>query len=104
MRNLVHQMTYQPKIILWLVFFFFAFICTVIPFLGPAFLGFIIYRIIKMGEVQRLADAYIPTVLGIIGHSLIFHLPSWPLENFVIVTFFNILCFAAGGVWVRFLS
>jgi hypothetical protein len=104
MRTLVKRLSYEWRIISWLVFFFFAFIVTVVPFLGPAFLGFIIYRMVKMGEVKRLVDAYIPVVLGIMAHSLILYLPSWPFEDFIIVTFLNLYCFAAGSAWVRFLS
>jgi len=104
MRNLVRKMSYQPKIILWLVFFFFAFICNFIPFMGPTLLGFIIYKITQMGEIKRLADAFAPTVLGFIAYSLIFYLPSWSFENFVIVTFFNVFIFAIGSAWARFLS
>lgn len=104
MRSLVHKLSYEPKVILWLVFFFFAFVCTVVPFGGPIFLGFIIYRIVKMGELKSAVDAFAPTVLGIITFSLIFYLPSWPFENFVIVTFFNLLCLGVAPGWVRFFS
>lgn len=104
MRNLVHKLSYEPKIILWLVFFFFAFICTVLPLGGPIFLGFIIYRIVKMGELKNIIDGFAPTVLGIITFSLIFYLPNWSFENFVIVTFFNLLCLGVAPGWARSFS
>jgi len=104
MRTLVKKLSYEPKIYSWLIFFFFSFICTVVPLLGPAFMGFILYKIVRMGEVKRMADAYIPTVLGIFAFTFIFYLPSWPFENFIIVTFLNIGCLAGGSGWVRFFS
>ncbi len=97
------KLSCEPKIVLWLTFFFFALICTVMPLLGPIFLGFILYRIEIMEEVKRI-DIYAPAVLGVILCSLIFYLKIWSFDNFVIITFFNLLCLRAAPGWVRFFS
>ena len=104
MRNLVKQLSYEPRIVLQLVVFFFAFIFTIVPLLGPACLGLIIFRVVKMGEIRKLVDVYVPIVLGIIVHGLAFYLSSWPFDAFIVVTFLNLVCFAGGCIWARFVS
>jgi len=104
MRNLLYELSKGPRIIFWLVFFFLAFLSAIIPFFGPGFLGFLIFRMAKTGQVKRVSNIFVPTILGILVYPFFLHLATWEIENIIVVSGFNVIYFFAGFILAKISS
>jgi hypothetical protein len=102
-KNYISKISYQPKIIIWLIYLVASVFTTVLPIIGPFFMGYIIYKISTMGLMKNIGDIFWPSLAGVFLHGLIFQLPSWPLETSCLFLLLNSMAFVIGGYWKKLL-
>ncbi|MFA7088228.1 MAG: hypothetical protein WC146_02710 [Patescibacteria group bacterium] len=58
----------------------------------------------KTGQVKRVSNIFVPTILGILVYPFFLHLATWEIENIIVVSGFNVIYFFAGFILAKISS
>ncbi len=104
-RNLTYESCYrQLRIVIWLIPFFVSFFITILPFIGPAIVGFIVCLIFESSFLKQEKEIIISSLLGIFVYGLSFYLSGGTFKVFVVLSLLNIIFYFVGFFGKKILS